>query len=293
MTELVNTSNAFTTDSWWFRGKYEIREVPPMMGQKEPVRCIVALADFQGELYDVLSSRGDIPVKQLERSDSPEQDYAPHVALARLNPWDNSEVLRFVNRWGLLGLWATRGDRYLPGLPAKPTPNGSSYSGSGWYVWDEYVSRRKGIGLPRHFFCEPVGAFALAVKEYQRVLRALDMAEDDDDGSQLNQWISEFAHPTAVFDEERKTWRFGWQCNSLLAWVYLLTFLDKVEGFNLVQCARENCRKLYMRTRPNDVYCSEACRNAQRQARLRQNHPEYEEQRRQKRKQKRAGHPQQ
>lgn len=266
---------AFPWGTHWWRCRYEIREAPSE-GSETRVRCIVAVPESKGEWYDVLTAwRANAPAKQPERPDSAEQDYAPHVALARLNPWDEQDMLRFVNRWGLLGLWKEHSYKGA-GLFAVHKPGPKDLTGeeehSGWYIWDEFY-QQSGKGLYLHSFCEPVELFAQAVEEYQELTRRLaagkeSLEEATEAELTLCGWLQECAHPRPIYDAQKKAWLFGWECNSLLGWVYLLTFLDLVQGRTFRRCARRNCGRLFIPTRPNDTYCSGACGNAERQARL-------------------------
>lgn len=275
-------AEAFTWGTCWWRCRYEIREAPPEVSEI-PVRCVVAVPELNAdgtyrkpEWYDVLTEwRANAPAKQPERPDSAEQDYAPHVALARLNPWDEQDILRFVNRWGLLGLWKAHRYKEGAGLFAVHKPGPKDWTGeeehSGWYIWDEFY-QQSGKGLYLHSFCEPVELFAQAVEEYQELTRRLaagkeSLEEATEAELTLCGWLQECAHPRPIYDAEKNAWLFGWQCNSLLGWIYLLTFLDLVQGRTFRRCARRNCGKLFIPTRPNCMYCSDACGNAQQQAR--------------------------
>ncbi len=298
---------AFPWGTHWWRCKYEIQKAP--RGEWEPeVWCIVAVPELDAdgtfrkpEWYDVFTEwRANAPAKQPKERDSAEQDYAPHVALARLNPWNEQEVLRFVNRWGLLGLWEVESYKHRKPMlaPDKPGPTSifSEYKEkhSGWYIWDEFY-QQSSKGLYMHSFCEPVALFAEAAEEYQRLHYLLAAAKgsdvppellarfieagDDHDAllnpqaaareaeHRLSGWVHECAHPRPIYDAQKHAWQFGWECNSLLGWIYLMTFLDLVEGRGFKRCARRNCGRLFIPTRPNDTYCSTACGTAERQAR--------------------------
>lgn len=298
-------ADAFPWGTHWWRCKYEIREAPSEVSEI-PVRCIVAVAELDADgtfrrpqWYDVFTEwRTKAPAKQPAWSESAEQEYAPHVALARLDPWNEREVLRFVNRWGLLGLWAV--DRYKEGagLFAGSKPGPKDWTGeekhSGWYIWDEFY-RQSSKGLYMHSFCEPVELFAQAAEEYQRLhcflaaakgsdappellARFIEAGDDHEAlrdpqaaareaGHRLSGWVHECAHPRPIYDAQKHAWQFGWECNSLLGWIYLMTFLDLVEGRGFKRCARRNCGKLFIPTRPNAMYCSFTCKNDQAQAR--------------------------
>jgi len=274
--------SAFPWGTHWWRCKYEIREAPPEVSEI-PVRCVVAVRESKGEWYDVLTTwRTSAPAKQPERPDSAEQDHAPHVALARLNPWDEQDILRFVNRWGLLGLWKAPRYKEGAGLFATHKPGPKDWTGeeeehSGWYIWDEFY-QQSNKGLYMHSFCEPVELFAEAAEEYQELTRRLAAGKESlEEASEaeltLCGWLQECAHPRPIYDAQKKAWLFGWQCNSLLGWVYLLTFLDLVQGRTFRRCARRNCGRLFIPTRPNAMYCSDACRNAEHQACHRERNP--------------------
>ncbi|MEW6229815.1 MAG: hypothetical protein AB1700_17270, partial [Bacillota bacterium] len=303
---------AFPWGTHWWRCKYEIQEAP--RGEWAPeVRCIVAVPELDAdgtfrkpEWRDVFTEwRAKAPAKQPKRPDGAEWDYAPHVALARLDPWNEQEVLRFVNRWGLLGLWAVESYKHRKPMlaPDKPGPTrflSDEEEHSGWYIWDEFY-QQSSKGLYMHSFCEPMTLFAEAAEEYQRLHYLLAAAKGsdvprewldrfievgDDHEALLNPqaaareaeyrlsgWLHECAHLRLIYDAEKKAWLFGWQCNSLLGWVYLLTFLDLVQGRTFRRCARRNCGRLFIPTRPNAMYCSDACRNAEHQACHRERNP--------------------
>lgn len=275
-------ADAFTWGTLWWRCKYDICETSPDI-YGIPIRCIVATPELSAnqtylkpKWYDVLTEWCvNAPAKQLVAPDSKGQNYAPHVALARLNPENEQEILRFVNRWGLLGLWRIYRYKDGAGLLAGDKPGPKDFGGreehSGWFIWDElYQQRSKGLYM--HSFCEPLPLFAQAVEEYQELIGQLEAGESSQE--QITQaegafsgWLHECAHPRPVYDARRKAWQFGWECNSLLGWIYLLTFLSLVEGKMFRRCLRDNCRKFFIPTRSNAKYCSDACRNAEQQAR--------------------------
>jgi len=305
---------AFTWGTYWWRCKYEIREAPPEVSEI-PVRCIVAVPELNAdgtyrkpEWYDVLTEwRANAPAKQPKGRDSAEQDYAPHVALVNLDPSKEEAVLRFVNKWGLLGLWRVHRYKAGAGLFASHKAGPRDWEGreehSGWYIWDEFY-RQSNKGLYMHSFCEPVELFRLAAEKYQLLYAFLLVAKGDDIPAamrarlveagfvaedeevlrdpqhavreaelHLSGWLQECAHPRPIYDAEKKAWLFGWQCNSLLGWVYLLTFLDLMQGRTFRRCARRNCGKLFIPTRPNRKWCSTACRIAESQASFRKRNP--------------------
>ncbi len=264
---------AFTWGTQWWRCRYEIRSVST---EPEPVQCIVAVADSPVNWYEVLTG-WEAPAKQPGRSEGSDLKYAPHAALARLNAWQEEEALGFVNRWGLLGLWNVERYKHVAPFLAPHRAGPSDWSGeeeySGWYMWDEL--REKG-GTYLHSFCEPLELFAAAAEEYQRLCRHLTASKESrEEATQaewgLTGWLHQCAHPRPVYDYKTGTWRFGWECNSLLGrecnsllgWIYCLTFLEQVQGLGFRRCARPNCGKLFIPTRPNSTYCSFTCKNAQ------------------------------
>lgn len=285
--------SAFTWGTTWWRARYRIVTEHTAQGD---VPIITALDDAPGKEYSPLSSarpkkRADAPdeehstpktltdapseeygppKKRPDYPDSPEQAYAPHIALARLDPWDEKQVLEFADRWGLLGLWQTEQWRHRTPLlaPNKNGPMGLNGEPeySGWYVNEEL---RRQLGTYRHSFCEPLELFALAAEEYQKLCQRLAAADGGaNEAIAMAEWafggvLGGYAAPRPVYDHEKKAWRFGWQCSSLLGWIYLLTFLDLVEGNGLKRCAREKCGKFFFSSRSSTRFCSAACKNRQ------------------------------
>lgn len=64
------------------------------------------------EEYDLLSDSFIEPTKQPQRRE--DHDYAPHLHLMHLNTDKPKEILKFVNKWGLLGLQVTNQYKYYP-----------------------------------------------------------------------------------------------------------------------------------------------------------------------------------
>lgn len=204
---------------------------------------------------------------------------APHLHLARINPDSPEEILGFVNKWGLLGLW--RVERYCmdPGVEGKgywPLRSSEEMAffnalGVNWFMpWvpEEYSAwyRWDGGPTPLHRFCEPVSSFARAVRDYQAVLEACgtrDVADQDaecDLAFRFNRFLVGCA-PQFVSGERK----IGWVFPSLLHAIYLAAFLSVVQG-NLCfkRCKNEKCRRLTLLPEIKE-YCSTACKNAQTQ----------------------------
>jgi hypothetical protein len=86
---------AFTEMSLWFRSQYELIEV-------NGVIFISPIANNGIDYYDPFKEK---PLEYLPKTKKEHLESCPHVALARINLKDNEEILEFVNKWGLLGLW--------------------------------------------------------------------------------------------------------------------------------------------------------------------------------------------
>jgi hypothetical protein len=60
-------------------------------------------------------------------------------------------------------------------------------------------------------------------------------------------------------------WVSGWSYPSLLSVAYTLLYRELVSGRYARFCANETCRRAFFGNRPDNIYCTERCRRAQKQ----------------------------
>lgn len=233
------------------------------------------------DLYSPFEA-GAAPGEQPAAKD--EHKETPHGHLALLNPDDEREVLEFVNRWGLLGLWKVDEYRMWP-FPAVAmpdigaytyekidTPTGQATIGLGddfslWYLTN--AKSESAFFIEPHRFREPLALFARAVRQYQALCDVISSDDEtprpfyDRDGNLISNLAEECV---PVFDRAGAGWNMAWSCPSLLHTIYLRTMLDVTQRRRLKRCARKNCRAFFVPANPRAEYCSEACGNAQKQA---------------------------
>jgi hypothetical protein len=135
---------AFTEMSLWFRSKYELTEI-------NGVTFISPTSSHGIAFYNPFEEK---PLEYLPKTGREHLESCPHVALARINLEDMKEILGFVNKWGLLGLWEfpdiLEGDSKLDGYK---------------YAFDEIFKHphKKGKAARR----EPLHLFIKAANEFQ------------------------------------------------------------------------------------------------------------------------------
>lgn len=244
------TQQGFPGVILWPRLRYELRE-------RDGIAVLVAASGGGVQYYAPL-----IPKKEIMRRPKwPEEhnEATPHLDLARLDASDPADVLRFVNTWGLLGLWAIPAYQAAESLPLKG--QATNLGGEKYSTW--YYDRRK---RARHRHQEPLPLFVQAVHDYQEILREVTHISEAGDQTftaqlRFNERLKGI-RPAASWDEESRKWSAGWQFRSLLDAIYLLTFLDLLGGKAFRRCAKKRCGSIYLTDHPDNQYCSETCRKA-------------------------------
>lgn len=249
----------------WFRLEYGLAE-------ENGITYIAATGrpfDIREALYQPL----DLPPVTKQPNRPEEWQHWPHLHLARLDARSSEEILGFVNRWGLLGLWNVEGYR-------KWRPAGEEYK----------PYRVKGVKLlhgawfSRHFispahensryeaYREPLEAFIGAAKEFQRFVvlangekpegyrYAPKNPEDRKSEAQdiLNRYL-DGCRPVSWYTAKPEQWSTHWQAPSLLHYCYLLMWLDLTGLRQYRRCKHRPCERFFIATRPNVDYCSTRC----------------------------------
>lgn len=176
-------------------------------------------------------------------------------------------------------------ERYLladlgtPSLAAFGPPKASAPPDSGFpslgsdRLWDS--------------LCEPVWLFRDAVTEFQDAMN--QCAREDLSPSEAEElrmvlqrhasrvrtvveWRPNLEHGVDGIANRRKRgyrpsvqWESRWAFPSLLSAAYMLLLLDLTKGHVVRNCARADCRRIFRATRPDRIYCSPRCLNAQKQ----------------------------
>ena len=267
----------------WWRFRYELRQDDhnTLVWKIEPVRGL----RHRSRRYNPLTA-GDpnlagadqaLPSK-LPRSRD-EWKEAPHTHLARLRigtaaaPGDASEVLEFVNRWGLLGLW--RVDNYRLMVPSLALENRGIFKpldGPPCSAWYRVVPP-----LPKHHplarWCEPLDVFVLAVQQYQRFCAILAGETERSEGAEDRSSLRRFEAVYELFPQGVELrpglgpgdrWELAWRCPSLLHACYLRMYLERWGGGRVVRCGFEGCGRLFTTRDSRQTYCSVRCQDAQR-----------------------------
>gem|GEM_PF-3549861 len=261
-----NGEAAFPWHTRWAGCTYELAEhhVPGL----DPFLVLRPISNSKSEVrwFDPVEEE---PSSVLPRSPE-DQRTTPHEALAHLDLGNPDEILRFVNRWGLLGLWEVPeyanwepflfwvvSEKLARELTTQQEPGIFSEA---WYERERRRERWFGRAgwLNRQ---EPLPAFQVAAWHYQewvsRIERfgALNTVTDRQDAEDEITWgfevgdcpytdfvdnVTHYApgfslltggvQPRLVWDEGRGRWVFGWQYRSLLHAIYFATFLTMVQG---------------------------------------------------------------
>lgn len=260
----------------WFRLEYRLVE-------KEGVTYIAATDkpfDEENGWYQPLHS---VPPKsQLDRPE--EWQNWPHMHLARLNVEKPEEVLGFVNRWGLLGLWNVRdyrewrlaGEEYEPYRVEGVKLLHEAYF-SRHYINPAYEGRRGPYNM--HRYQEPLEAFCWAVEDFQHFValangekpkkyrHAPKTPEDRKSEAQdiLNRYLADCRPVVWYVAKPEEEWETHWQAPSLLHCCYLAVWFDLTGLRKYRKCEHGPCSRFFIPARPNVVYCSIRCQeNAKR-----------------------------
>ncbi|MDK2887922.1 MAG: hypothetical protein PWP72_800 [Thermoanaerobacter sp.] len=252
----------------WFRLEYELTE-------ENGIAYITATDRPFDAWYQPL----DVPplTKQPHRPEGWQQ--WPHMHLARLNTKSPEEILEFVNRWGLLGLWNIPGYcEWTPWLQEEYEPyqtKGVKLFHEAWfskhYINPAYEGRRGPYNL--HRYREPLEAFIDAAQEFQMFValangekpegyrHAPKSPEDRKSEAQdiLNRYLADCRPVTWYIAKLKEQWHTHWQAPSLLHCCYLLVWFDLTGLREYRRCRHRPCGGFFVATRPNVDYCSTRC----------------------------------
>ncbi|WML56669.1 hypothetical protein [Neobacillus sp. PS2-9] len=246
--------NAFQWESTWRKVIYRFEMV-------NGIECIVSDGRKEVTYYNPLEIEG-----LSKRPNKPtENNVSPEVALARIDVNKKVEILNFVNRFGLLGLWAH--PKYckaegLEGFEYSRLINQVEYSN--WYRHP----RKMGI----YGWMEPLQLFVKAVHDYQTLLDKTTAVEETigtnlDTEGEVSFPVNHFwreqlkgAHLAPIWDGGK--WSLGWEYQSLLSALYLKIALNKVAGKMVRRCRKKRCGKFYIDDHKDNGFCSEHCKVA-------------------------------
>jgi hypothetical protein len=250
----------------WFSLQYQVRD-------NRDGLFLSAIRDSKPEWYQPMEYR--LPEK---RPNKPEGwNVAPHLHLANLNITKQDEILEFVNRWGLLGLWKVEGEGWgfsgwpWPYVGGKPRMYQEGLFGdkefSFWYINPYYENKKSGYYL--HRYREPLDAFIMAAKRFQEFIRLLNGTPNNKSEAQdiANYYLLD-CHPVAWYAAKpEESWKSHWQIPSLLHACYLLTLFDLCALRSYRVCKHKPCSRIYLAKRDNQLYCSDNCQNNAKQYR--------------------------
>lgn len=214
---------------------------------------IVAASGAEVEYYDPLT-----PQNITRRPRYPEEceGAAPHLDLARLDGSVDG-VLQFVNRWGLLGLWACPAYQKAEGLPIRS--QATNLRGEKYSTWYHHPHK-----MGRYRWQEPLPLFAQAVRDFQETLDELTRIPQAGDRALIVQlrFNERLKGIRPLANYEKQGWSIGWEFRSLLDVVHLLTLLDLLGGRTFRRCRKRRCGNIYLTKHPENQYCSDLCRKA-------------------------------
>lgn len=239
----------------WYRTQYKFEE-------KVRFNYIVATEGIQKEEW-YQPFNVEIPEKQPCHPN--EWNTIPYIHLARLNVEKPEDILDFVNRWGLLGLWKVKEycewpRPWLADLESKPLHIDKNFkiAFSGHYINNKFKGKSYYLR-----FQEPVAAFARAAKEYQYMYDLLkgDVDQKSEAEGFFNKYLSDCFPVTWYIDK----WTTHWQTPSLLHTCYLLLWTDVLALRKYRRCQNQRCNKIFLLSRRGEDYCSFRCKeNAKR-----------------------------
>lgn len=184
----------------------------------------------------------------------------PYLHLARLDLKKPEEILKFVKKWGYLGL--ANVERYWSWAPAGEEPERYIFKGlkeqhETWF--SKYFINPKYERDKLRNYREPLEAFVWAASEFQRFFSLAVGEERNKEVSEeiLNRYLKD-CHLVCQC-AGRGEWRNFWFFPSLLHACYLLTWLDLSGMRKYRRCLHSTCGKFFVAIRPNEEYCSNRC----------------------------------
>lgn len=233
----------------WWRARFELVKDGSVWVIRPDIESTVGF-------YNPLKE-GERPAKQLRRPNDTEQEWGPHVHLARVK--GEEDILRFVNKWGLLGLWEIK--RYsenanLAGNKGTVNHPIKDMVYSKWFLWDLPHDKK----IPYKFLVchqEPLWLVETAVEEYQTWCENLLISREEKSASNFE---IPGCTPTIVNNPTTNSWELYWGINSLYEAIHLRYALELIEGnYGLRKCKR--CNNHFVARLKTDVFCSERCQN--------------------------------
>ena len=258
-----NGEAAFPWHTRWAGCTYELAEqrVPGL----DPLPVLRPIPNSDVRWFDPIA----YPSHAVPRA--PEDRHTtPYEALARLDLSNHDEILRFVNQWGLLGLWDVQEyadwepflwEAHEKAARALTTGQEPGIFSQAWYE----RQRRRERWFGRAGWAnrqEPLPVFQVAAWHYQEWVRKIESFGELSTVKERQEATYEITYgfelgecpytswagnvperapgfslllggdvqPRLVWDEGRRRWVFGWQYRSLLHAIYFATFLTMAEG---------------------------------------------------------------
>lgn len=250
----------FSKGTECFKGSYEISSIGNL-------RIIRAKVGSSFNFYSPIEFQGNFRNSQPKKREILE----PHTHLANVNLKKEEEIINFVNKWGLLGLWKDENFKIRnPFLAPKKNlvehPLGKPFSP--YYLLSTYYPKEKFSFLEK--FCEPLELFEEAASQFQELYKMLSQEKSPELIFHIvDSFKLEGAKTKPLFNNKRDRWDFGWECNCLYHWCYLLSYLDLVEGSIFKRCAFRSCSSFFSAFNPKAKYCSQTCKESAKKARQR------------------------
>jgi hypothetical protein len=244
--------NVFEWASLWRKVVYKLVIV-------NGVECIVADGRKEVTYYDPLEI-GNLH----KRPKYPEgNENSPAMALARLDVEDRNEIIKFVNKFGLLGLWFH---------PNYSEANGLEEIGESSFMdntrYSNWYRHPKKSGI--YAWMEPLMLFKKAAHDFQQFLESVTAVEEREEPDPERiysipvelHWREQLKsiHPAPVWKGNK--WEWGWEYRSLLSALYLKVFINKKAGKVIRRCIRRGCGKFFETDHPEKGPCSDSCKGA-------------------------------
>lgn len=239
----------------WFRSSYKLEK--------------------RGHIYYINSEEGSKVEKYSPNVDPLEKQpqypkewkTMPHIHLARLDIRKPEEVLDFVNRWGLLGLWRVKGYSEWPWPRYKdPEEKPLYYDRHFKVVFSEHYLKHGDLNNGKNYylcFQEPLPAFIDAAKEFQFMSNLLNGNADDKSEAEeiISKYIKDIRPVVWYLTEPKEQWSTHWDSPSLLHTCYLHIWMDLMALRKYRKCNHERCNSFFVVSRSDEEYCSYRCKN--------------------------------
>jgi hypothetical protein len=200
-----------------------------------------------------------------------------HYQFLDVNASDSGEVIRFCERFGVLGqfgIWSALAaggtETWLREFNAEPveTMTASEAAASLGPLTDRLFQHLGRLPSPE-LLCVPISIEEFRVRQggFRQAVKSIDRFLDTHRGPEARRRVQNLVNavllrtsPRLEWDVQAQQWKFGWVMSSLDAHFFLMLALDLMGPGRIIFCPK--CGKARYATNPRMKFCSPRCQNA-------------------------------